>query len=148
MKMTFMTDMKNVEQLIHGLLLFSCQVEPNSFATPRTIACQAPLSTGFARQEYWSVLPFPSPGDLPKPGLKPLSPALTGRFFTTKFTGQKNRNRCFSRTPLLFHIPADVHNLISGFSAFAKTSLNIWKFTVHVLLKPGLENFEHYFTSM
>ena len=47
-----------------------------------------------------------------------------------------------------FDDPADVGNLISGSSAFSKTSLNIWKFTVHVLLKPGLENFEHYFTSM
>ena len=44
--------------------------------------------------------------------------------------------------------PADVGNLISGSSAFSKTSLNIGKFTVHILLKPGLENFEHYFTSM
>ena len=44
--------------------------------------------------------------------------------------------------------PADVGNLISGSSAFSKTSLTIWKFTVHVLLKPGLENFEHYFTNM
>ena len=44
--------------------------------------------------------------------------------------------------------PADIGNLISGSSAFLKTSLNIWKFTVHVLLKPGLENFEHYFSSM
>ena len=43
---------------------------------------------------------------------------------------------------------ADFGNLISGSSAFSKTSLNIWKFTVHVLLKPGLENFEHYFTSV
>ena len=42
----------------------------------------------------------------------------------------------------------DVGNLISGSSAFSKTNLNIWKFMVHVLLKPGLENFEHYFTSM
>ena len=42
----------------------------------------------------------------------------------------------------------DVDDLISGSSAFSKNSLNIWKFTVHVLLKPGLENFEHYFTSM
>ena len=47
-----------------------------------------------------------------------------------------------------FHDPEDVGNLISGFSAFFKTSLNIWKFMVHVLLKPGLENFEHDFTSM
>ena len=44
--------------------------------------------------------------------------------------------------------PMDVSNLISGSSAFSKSSLNIWKFMVHVLLKPGLENFEHYFTSM
>ena len=47
-----------------------------------------------------------------------------------------------------FDDPADVGNLISGSSAFSKTSLNIWKFTVHILLKPGLENFEHYFTSV
>ena len=46
-----------------------------------------------------------------------------------------------------FYDPADIGNLISGSSAFSKTSLNIWKFSVHVLLKPGLENFEHYFTS-
>ena len=49
---------------------------------------------------------------------------------------------CFS------HDPADVGNLTSGSSAFSKTSLNIWKFMVYVFLKPGLENFKHYFTSM
>ena len=49
---------------------------------------------------------------------------------------------CFSDDPV------DVGNLISGSSAFSKTKLNIWMFTVHVFLKPGLENFEHYFTSM
>ena len=47
-----------------------------------------------------------------------------------------------------FDDPADVDNLISGSSAFSKTSLNIWKLTNHILLKPGLENLEHYFTSM
>ena len=47
-----------------------------------------------------------------------------------------------------FHDPADVANLITGSSAFSKTSLNIWKFMVYVLLKPDLENFEHYFPSM
>ena len=47
-----------------------------------------------------------------------------------------------------FSDPADVGNLISGSSAFSKMSLNIWKFMVHMLLKPGLENFKHYFTSM
>ena len=48
----------------------------------------------------------------------------------------------------LFDDPEDVGNLISGSSAFTKTSLIMWKFTVHVLLKPGLENFEHYFTRL
>ena len=47
-----------------------------------------------------------------------------------------------------FDDPVDVGNLISGSSAFSKTSLNIWKFMILILLKPGLENFEHYFTSM
>ena len=47
-----------------------------------------------------------------------------------------------------FDDPADVGNLISGSSAFSKTNLNTWKFTVHVLLKPGLENFEYYFASV
>ena len=54
----------------------------------------------------------------------------------------------FSGTLLLFNDPANVGNLICGSSAFSKTSLNMWKFTVHVLLKPGLENFENYFTSV
>ena len=54
----------------------------------------------------------------------------------------------FLELSLFFHDPAEVSNLISGSSAFSKTSLNIWKFMVHVSLKPGLENFEHYFTSM
>jgi len=54
----------------------------------------------------------------------------------------------FLELSCFFHDPADVGNLISGSSAFSKASLNIWKFMVHVLLKPGLENFEHYFTSV
>ena len=54
----------------------------------------------------------------------------------------------FLELSYFFNDPADVGNLTSGSSAFSKTSLNIRKFTVHVLLKPGLENFEHYFTSM
>ena len=54
----------------------------------------------------------------------------------------------FLELSCFFDDPADVGNLISGFSAFSKTSLNFWKFMVHLLLKPGLENFEHYFTSM
>ena len=54
----------------------------------------------------------------------------------------------FLELSCFFDDSEDVGNLISGSSAFSKTSLNIWKFTVHVFLKPGLENFEHYFTSL
>ena len=54
----------------------------------------------------------------------------------------------FLELSCFFHDPVDIGNLISGSSAFSKTSLNIWKFSVHVLLKPDLENFEHYFTSV
>ena len=54
----------------------------------------------------------------------------------------------FLELSCFFDNPVDVGNLISGSSAFSKTSLNIWKFTVHILLKPGLGNFEHYFTSV
>ena len=53
----------------------------------------------------------------------------------------------FLELSCFFDVPEDVGNLISGSSAFSKSSLNIWKFTAHVLLKPGLENFEHYFTT-
>ena len=52
----------------------------------------------------------------------------------------------FLELSCFFDDPVDVGNLISGSSAFSKTSLNIWKFMVHILLNPGLENFEHYFT--
>ena len=52
------------------------------FATLWTVARQAPLSTGFPRQEYWSGLPFPPPGDLPDSGTEPTSPALAGGFFS------------------------------------------------------------------
>ena len=57
-------------------------------ATPWIEACQAPLSMGLSRQEYWSGLPFPSPGDLPDPEIEPSSPALAGRFFTTEPHGK------------------------------------------------------------
>ena len=53
----------------------------------------------------------------------------------------------FLELSCFFYDPTDVGNLISGSSAFSKSSLNVWKFLVHILLKPGLENFEHYFAS-
>ena len=70
--------------------------------------------------------------------------------YTVKDFGLVNKAKIdvFLESSCFFDDPADVGNLISGSSAFSKTSLNIWKFMVHVLLKPGLENFEHYFTSV
>ena len=62
------------------------------FATPWTVDCQALLSMGFPRQEYWSGLPFPPPGDLPDPGIKPASPVLAGRLFSAESPG-KSRGR-------------------------------------------------------
>ena len=67
---------------------------------------------------------------------------------TVKGFGIVNKADVFLELSCFFDDPADVGNLISGSSAFSKTSLNIWKFTVHILVKPGLENFKHYFTSM
>ena len=64
------------------------------FATAWAVAHQPSLPMGYLRQEYWSGLPFPSPGDLPNPGVKSSSPALAGRFFTTDPPGKPvNQNR-------------------------------------------------------
>ena len=60
----------------------------DSSVTPWTVARQTPLSMGFPRQEYWSGLPFAYPGDLPEPGIEPMSPALEGGFFTTEPPGR------------------------------------------------------------
>ena len=65
------------------------------FVTPWTVAHQAPLSRGFSRQEYWSGLPFPSPGHLPDPGIEPkslMSPALEGGFFTIEPLGKSQHD--------------------------------------------------------
>ena len=72
------------------VFVFSLSVRSNSFAAPWTIAHQVPLSVGFFRQEYWSGLPFPLPGNLPDPGIEPMYPvfpALAGGFSTTKSPG-------------------------------------------------------------
>ena len=61
---------------------------PSSFATPQIVARQAPLSMGFSRQECWSGLPFPSPGDLPNPGIKPRTAALQTDSLPTETQGK------------------------------------------------------------
>ena len=67
---------------------------------------------------------------------------------TIKGSGILNKADAFLELSCFIDDPMDAGSLISGSSAFSKASLNIWKFTVYVLLKPGLENFEHYFASM
>ena len=71
------------------MFVFSCQVLSNS-AMPRAIYIvhQALLCMEFSRQEYWSGLPFPSPGNLPNPGIESVSPSLAGEFFTTELPGK------------------------------------------------------------
>ena len=68
--------------------------------------------------------------------------------YTVKCFGITNKVEVFLEFSCFFYDSLDVNHLISGSSAFSKSSLNIWKFSVHVLLKPGLENFEHYFASV
>ena len=71
------------------MMLLSCFSHVRLFATPWTVARQAPLYMEFSRQEYWSGLPFPSPEDILDPGMESeslMSPALAGRFFTTSAT--------------------------------------------------------------
>ena len=93
-------DTQLVELAIHSLS------RVRLVATSWTVAHQAPLSMGFSRQEYWSGLPLPPPGDLPKPGIEPVSPASAGAFFTAKPPGKpcveldpgEKRNRCNRRS--------------------------------------------------
>ena len=88
------------------------------------------------------------PGGLVFPFLEEFSQFAV--IHTVKSFGIVNKSEIdvFLELSCFLNDPVDVGNLISGSSAFSKTSLNIWKFVVHVLLKPGLENFAHYFTSM
>ena len=94
------------------MLWFSDWVMSDS-ATPRTVAHHAPLSMGFPRQEYWSGLPFPSPGDLPDPGIEPSSPALAGRFFTIEPPGNPlvTLTKCFIFLTSVFP-PGNESNII------------------------------------
>ena len=79
------------------------------FVAPWTVAYQAPLSVEFSRQEYWSVLPFPTPGNLPNPEIKPTyleSPALAGGFFTTEHPGKPRLLLTPSQKPTAVSVPS------------------------------------------
>ena len=147
-------------------------------------------STEFSRPEYWSGQPFPSPGDLPNPGIERRSPTLqadslpaelqgkpkcTGvgslsllqwicltqesnqgllncRWILNQLRYQGSPNEAeldvFLEFCSFFYDPTNVGNLIPGSSAFSKTILYIWKFSIHILLKPSLKDFENNLTSM
>ena len=85
--------------LTQGFSHYRVQVKVKSlsrvrlFATPRTVTYQVPPSMGFSRQEYWSGLPFPSPGDLPDPGIEPGSPALQADALTSEPPGKPQRSK-------------------------------------------------------
>ena len=97
----------------------------------------ADLHTGFSRGRSGGLV-FPSLSEFSTVSCDPHSQRIVN----------KAELEVFLELSCCFDDPADVGNLTSGSSAFSKTSLNIWKFMVHVLLKPGLENFEHYFASV
>ena len=80
------------------------------FVTPRTVAHQAPPSMGFSRQEYWSGLPFPSPGDLPDPGIKPRSLTLQADALTSEPPGKK-RSELQIRKERYIHLNADFQRI-------------------------------------
>ena len=93
----------------------------DSFATPWTVALQAPLSMGFPRQEHWSGLPFPSPGDLPDSRIKPVSLALAGGFFITEPPGKPK----FPVRSAIFHFIRDAEK--RTFNMTLKKCLHLWK---------------------
>ena len=93
----------------------------DSFVTPWTVTRQAPLSTGFARQECWIGLPFPSPGDLLDPGIESVSPELAGGFFTTEPPGKPRPSIHVSFSEALqVVLPADQVGDYGEFSSVAQ----------------------------
>ena len=106
-----------------------------SFATPWVIACQAPLSMGFSKQEYWSGLPFPAPGDLLDPEIKSkplLSPVLAGAFFTTEPPGKPSSTGQVYTIPVLFYKTLQSYKAIRGMPTQYSKNISpsqIWKKT-------------------
>ena len=90
----------------------------NSFGTSWTIAHQVPLSMGFLRQDYWNGLPFPSPGDLPEPGIKSTAPALGGKFFTTEPPGKTTTH--LQVLFFFFNLYSNLHQILLAHSSVAR----------------------------
>ena len=95
--LNLLTSFKSIDMLT-GLLSLSCSVISNSFVTPCILAHQAPLSMGFPKQVYWSGLPFPSPGDLPDPGIEPISPTWQANFLPLNHQGSPLTGYSFSNS--------------------------------------------------
>ena len=96
------------------------------FATPWTVAHQAPPSMGFSRQEYWSGLPFPSPGDLPKPGIKPRSPSLQADALSSELPG---KNRGVKQLPQITQLlKSRARNSAQAIRLFSKINTMIYSF--------------------
>ena len=109
---------------------------------------EATVRTGHGITYWFQIGKGVCQGCILSPGLFNLSANYIMAIHTGKGFGIVNKAEIdvFLELSCLFDDPEDVGNLISGSSAFSKPSLNIWNYTIHVLLKPGLENFEHYFT--
>ena len=128
--------------------------------TPWTRAHQASLSMGILQARILEWMPCPPPGDLPNPGIEPRSPTLQVDALPSE-RPEKSTHMEWVDYPFFRDLPKpgmesgspafepmDVGNLISGSSAFSKSSLNIWNFSVHIILKPSLKDFEHYLATM
>ena len=109
---------------VNSLLVLSHSVVSSSFATPRTVACQAPLSIVFPREEYWSGLPFPFPRDLPNPGAEHTSPALASRFFTSEPRGKLYAYK--KHTLKLIQILPNIFWLLPGAWHWGRCSQHCW----------------------
>ena len=99
------------------------------FATPWTVAFQAPLSVGFSRQDYWSGLPFPTAGDLPNPGVETTSPALAGGFFTTEPPGKQTL--FLTSCPSYFSWQEGSDSILCGLNHRSHLDLEMEKSMIH-----------------
>ena len=102
-----------LESLLPPACMLSHFSHVQHFATLWTVARQAPLSMGFSKQVYWSGLAFPPPGDLPDPRIKPESPALAGRFFTTEPPGNPHKHTFHINLEPIYCLSWAVFTLVS-----------------------------------